>query len=1103
MWMVDPLRTISNTRTKRAPVSTPRRAGAGAAFGFAPRFLSRGRISPRCWDLCLAACLLGIVLLQGAAAQPPETNSSATAADSPAVEDLWRAATIHYQHGRWQLAVLELQELVEKHPRAACAAQAQFLLGEALTQLGHYAQAEKAYRRCLQQPQLPLRWRLRCHFRLGELAYFQEKHQQAEKLLEQFVRQARNDPWLARAHWLLAQLARRSGSPQQAQKHLRLLIDHFPQSPLQDQARVLLAQLLLDSGQAEKALRYLEAVAGKENNTAARQARFWLGRHYFAQEKFQLAQAQFRQLLAQKELPPAWRRAAQLALARCLLAAGELKQAAKLLDAISKEQSPLALEARYWKTHLLRKQGRLQEAQQALVHLAQMLQAAPSSSDQELSHDQSQGAEAHPAQAHSPPTVTPSRCWFEAAVLAHKTDRPAQARRWYAKAVEAAAPGEPWAAQARWALLRLAVAEGKQQEAQAALEQLLTHHAGQPELAQQGLWLLGRLLLEKRRFADTLRLASRVEEKLASGVSWQPQALRALARCGQQQYEEALKLLEPLLSTGQKAAGLPAEVEAELWYTAGVCHAEQQQWAKARRAFVRTRRIAPLGNVAAQALAAQALVEAQQGNLAESRRLVEQWQARFAQVHEALPWLLQLGHQRYEARDWTGAARYYRLALACPEPEQQVAARSGLAWSLWEQGELTAALQEFQQVARQKQVDADLAAEAAYMAGLICHKLNRFGEALRYWQQLVKQFPRSQHAPQGLLAAGEVLERLRRPQEALKHYLRLIEQYPQAPQRPAALFHAAWVAWEQNRPGQALELMEQLCRRWPDHLLWPQAAVQLAHWLHEQRRSKPAADWASQLVRRPECPDRHRAQAAYLLGRMAIEEKRWAEVHRWMQAAAQMAPETKSRHQAKFWVCESLYQRGLYQQAHRHIQELLPEVEPHRWTWIATLHLRRAQCSVQLKKWQQALQEAEEALRRFPQFPQKYELHYVRGRALLALARFDHAREAFTRVVHSPGARGSQRAAMAQWMIGESYFHQRHYREALRHYLRVEVLFPNHPSWQTAALLQAGKCYEKLGQPDKASELYLRIVRQAADSPYKDQAAQLLRALRNQTTAVR
>ena len=57
---------------------------------------------------------------------------------------------------------------------------------------------------------------------------------------------------------------------------------------------------------------------------------------------------------------------------------------------------------------------------------------------------------------------------------------------------------------------------------------------------------------------------------------------------------------------------------------------------------------------------------------------------------------------------------------------------------------------------------------------------------------------------------------------------------------------------------------------------------------------------------------------------------------------------------------------------------------------------------------------------------------------------------------------------MAQWMIGESFFHQEKYAEALAEYLRVDDRYP-FPRWQAAALLQAGKCHERLASGNRPS----------------------------------
>jgi len=76
---------------------------------------------------------------------------------------------------------------------------------------------------------------------------------------------------------------------------------------------------------------------------------------------------------------------------------------------------------------------------------------------------------------------------------------------------------------------------------------------------------------------------------------------------------------------------------------------------------------------------------------------------------------------------------------------------------------------------------------------------------------------------------------------------------------------------------------------------------------------------------------------------------------------------------------------------------------------------------------------------------------------------------------------------MAQWMIGESFFHQKNYEAALREYLRLEILYA-YPTWQAGALLQAGKCHELLGETKEAGELYQRILKTYPNTPFAEQA---------------
>ena len=100
------------------------------------------------------------------------------------------------------------------------------------------------------------------------------------------------------------------------------------------------------------------------------------------------------------------------------------------------------------------------------------------------------------------------------------------------------------------------------------------------------------------------------------------------------------------------------------------------------------------------------------------------------------------------------------------------------------------------------------------------------------------------------------------------------------------------------------------------------------------------------------------------------------------------------------------------------------------------------------------------------------DVDYARGRALQGLARFDDARAAYQAVIEA--RKGGDLAARAQLMIGETYFHQKNYHEAIREFLKVDYLY-DAPSWQAAALLEAGKVHERLDQWADAAETYEKL----------------------------
>jgi len=101
-------------------------------------------------------------------------------------------------------------------------------------------------------------------------------------------------------------------------------------------------------------------------------------------------------------------------------------------------------------------------------------------------------------------------------------------------------------------------------------------------------------------------------------------------------------------------------------------------------------------------------------------------------------------------------------------------------------------------------------------------------------------------------------------------------------------------------------------------------------------------------------------------------------------------------------------------------------------------------------------------------------------------ARMDEARELLAGIVRG-GDTAAELRPRAQWMIGETYFLQQKYNEAIDAYRRVDALDAD-GEWAAAALLQAGKSFEKLSRSREAATCYTALLSRFANLPHANQA---------------
>ena len=106
-----------------------------------------------------------------------------------------------------------------------------------------------------------------------------------------------------------------------------------------------------------------------------------------------------------------------------------------------------------------------------------------------------------------------------------------------------------------------------------------------------------------------------------------------------------------------------------------------------------------------------------------------------------------------------------------------------------------------------------------------------------------------------------------------------------------------------------------------------------------------------------------------------------------------------------------------------------------------------------------------------PSHVQLAEVMLVKAQFEIGTARIDEARATLGHEIFKAETTADRLKAQSQWLVGETYFLQKEYEAAVAEYSSV-VRTSQDAKWKSLALLQAGKCYEIVGQAQDAKQLY-------------------------------
>ncbi|REK18702.1 MAG: hypothetical protein DWQ37_03980 [Planctomycetota bacterium] len=436
------------------------------------------------------------------------------------------------------------------------------------------------------------------------------------------------------------------------------------------------------------------------------------------------------------------------------------------------------------------------------------------------------------------------------------------------------------------------------------------------------------------------------------------------------------------------------------------------------------------------------------------------------------------------------AERLY--ASVAGDRSQQLAhrAQSGLAWNHFEAGRWMEAAAAFDALLA-SDPNGPLAAEAALLRGVSLEKLERFDDALAMYDNVVSRFAGSSRVNEARFRAARLHERLGQNADAKSDYANLIAAPGEFAELDAALYRYALLLLPTSATSAHTHL-ERLVGEFPSSRFAADARLRLAERAVADRRFDEAEKWLGQFDQ-SEIDDELRVHGWYLSGQLEIARERWTQAAEVLTRLLEKLPDDDLASPATYLLAEAEFRQGQFEQAADRLAKLAEATSDRDDEWLAQAELRRAQALAQLKRWSESADVARGIADRFPDFDRRYDAEYLVGRAYAAQADFASARAWYAKVIARVEATGSETRAMAQWMQGESFFHQENYAEALAAYLQVDA---THPRWHAAALLQAGKCQEQLGRWQEAAEAYARLLADHPKSELTSEAARRLDAAR-------
>ena len=946
-----------------------------------------------------------------------------------------------------------------------------------------YDLAAKEYQRFLEIAK-PGEETIEARFGLANARLFQGDYAKARIEFEDFLRAAPEHTNAPTALYRIGETAYMLGDLAGARKAFETYTAENPNHKHVDTAWPYLGDVCLRIGDASKARdAYETSLKINPKGKLASRARFGLGRALALLGKLDEALAEFKTLAEQGGKD--WADRAWYQTGQTEVMAGRDEKALEAFLEVERvaPESPVVNEARLNRAETLARLGRDQEAEPILKGLAADAppnlgaQAAFLLGTTQLEKGDPQVAlgTLDDASAKFSKTKLAAALQFRSAEALLKLGKLDDARTRFLRAAEAD-PKDPWADDALLRACRIALDQERRDDIPQLVKTFEEKFPDSPLLADVHLVaarssLAGGLAKDAIATLTALLDHDQPTEKTAENARFY--LSRAYQADGQA--DKAAELLEGLAKNPTAGVG----ADAQFLVAQGLM--EAKQFDKAVPALEAYLAAHPDGEEADFALAHLIQAKAALDDREGASKALEQLAKNFPKSTTLAASRVRVAEAEAKAKQFDRAIEQYKLAIESGEPAVVSRAKLGLGWVLADAQKPAEAAAAFDEFIKANPQDP-LALDARLAQAKALEAAGQLDAAIAAYAMVADLAPKSENADIAGLSRARLLVDAKRPADAALVYERFVADHPgyapkgSGPPLDVILSEWGWALIDADKPAEADQVFRRLLDEFPQSPHADDARFNLAESANQSKKSDEVVKLLEPIVAENSKAAPRLIQASlYRLGRTFSEKKDWEAAAKVIDRLLDQYKDSTLRREASLLRGEIALEQGDPAKADATFKGLadepaLPSDPP---GFALALGRRRIQSLLGLKQWNDVIAAADKLKADAPDDPLVSEADYAKGRALQQMARWDEARAAYLAVIES--RKGGALVAMAQLMIGETYFHQKDYHEAIRQFLKVDILY-DAPPWQAAALLETGKAYEKLAQWADAAESYQRAL---------------------------